>query len=93
LLKDHPRAKILLEFSRAAGGRTGPAFDLQWPVQGMLQAARTAFIPSAVGTIEFKLITNPKKFRSATYKYNNLLLSFCSSRNGELDIAPLSNKF
>ncbi|HXS69517.1 MAG TPA: hypothetical protein VN761_11785 [Candidatus Polarisedimenticolia bacterium] len=93
LLAQHAGAKILSEFTRAVDGSEGVAFDLQWPVAGALQSARVVFAPAAAGLLEFTLSTRPELFHGATYKFNSLLLSFRSGKNGKLEIVPLSNKF
>ncbi|HWD92045.1 MAG TPA: hypothetical protein VG938_06820 [Verrucomicrobiae bacterium] len=93
LRAEHPGGKILSEFTRTAGDCSGPAFDLQWQVPaGGLQAARVAFIPTVAGLLEFKLSTKPDRFHAATYKFNNVLLSFRVSKNGKLEVVRLSNK-
>lgn len=94
LLAQYPEGKILSEFSRAAGEQSGPAFDLQTPVPGgAIQAVRAVFIPFRSSVLEFRLAAKSKKFRPATYKLNNLLLSFRTARNGKLEVVHLSNKF
>jgi len=93
LLAEHPGAKILTEFTREADGHSGPAFDLQWPnAAGALQSARVAYIPVPAGILEFQLSTKPDHFRAATYKLNNVLLSFRASKDGKVEMMPLSNK-
>jgi hypothetical protein len=93
LLAGHPGGKVLSEFTRTAGDCSGPAFDVQWQIPaGGVQAARVAFIPTVAGLLEFKLSTKPDRFHAATYKFNNVLLSFRVSKNGKLEIVRLSNK-
>lgn len=93
LSQAHPGARVREQFTRTVDGRSGPAFDFEWKNDGgAVQAGRAAFIPTDIGTLEFKLVSTPKQFRAATYKLNNLLLSFCSSKDGKLEVVRLSNK-
>lgn len=93
LKQEYPSLKFRDEFSRAAAGRTGPAFDFEWNISGgAVQSARAVFIPTDIGILEFKLVTNPGNFRAATYKLNNVLLSFTASKDGKLEVVSLSNK-
>lgn len=94
LLSQHPNGKILREFSRTAGGHAGLAFDLERNIMGdAIESVRSVFILSDAGLLEFKLVTTRNKFNAATFKFNTLLLSFSESKNGKLEIAPLSDKF
>lgn len=94
VLAEYSDARIREEFSRSAGGRSGPAFDFEWHLSSaVLSVGRVAFIPTDAGVLEFKLVAPPKYFRAATYKYNNLLLSFSASKDGKLETVCLSNKF
>jgi hypothetical protein len=53
----YPNAKIAGEFSANAASRSGLGFDLQWNgAGGKAQTARFAFIPSAVGILEFSAV-------------------------------------
>jgi hypothetical protein len=93
LLAGRPGGKILSDFTRTAGDCSGPAFDIQWPVPaGGVQTARAAFIPTVAGLLEFQLSAKPDRFHAATYKFNNVLLSFRVSKNGKLETVHLSNK-
>jgi hypothetical protein len=93
LLKEHPGAVIQSEFSRTVDGQSGPAFDLRCRIAGGApESVRAVFIPSSVGVLEFQLVCSPARFRKASYRFNGMLLSFCASHGGKLDIVPLSNK-
>lgn len=93
LLQEHAEARIRSEFSRTAADRRGLGYDFDWHLTGsVVQSARAVFIPTDAGIFQFKLVTKPKNFRAATYKLNNLLLSFCASKDGQLDVAHLSSK-
>jgi hypothetical protein len=90
LLKRHPKAIILNEFS-ATAGQTGPAFDLQYTSPGGIsQTSRAAFIPSAIGTLEFKATGTA----DVQISFNTVLRTFSvSDANGKLDIpAPVSDQ-
>jgi len=94
LLSEHSSEKVLSEFSRNVDGHSGFAFDVQWSIAGgSIQSARVVFVPTPEGLLEFRLKTTPNVFRASAYKFNNVLLSFRASRNGDLEIVPLSNKF
>ncbi len=92
-LSRFPGAMIVKESAESAGGRSGPAFDLQWKNSaGTEQSARVAFVPSTVGIIEFDLLTRSNKFNEGRSFFAVLLASFRSNEGGKLRITPVSDK-
>jgi len=85
LLKQYPKATILNEFS-ATAGQSGPAFDLQYlSPGGTSQIMRVAFIPSVVGTLEFKATGTA----NVQMSFNTILRTFSTSdASGKLEIPP-----
>ena len=92
LLSQYPGATILDEFSLTAAGRSGPAFNLQKSVGGVMQSMRVAFIPSDAGVLEFSLLASRDNFPKQQAKFNALLLTFRASVDGKLEIPPVSDK-
>jgi hypothetical protein len=92
-LSRFPGAVIVKESVESAGGRSGPAFDLQWKNSaGAEQSARVAFVPSSAGVIEFDLLTRTSKFDDGRSFFAVLLASFRSNAAGKLRITPVSDK-
>ncbi len=92
-LNRFPGATIVKETSEYANSRSGPGFDLQWKNSaGTEQSARIAFVPSAVGVIEFNLLTRSNKFTDGRSYFAVLLASFRSNEGGKLRITPVSDK-
>jgi hypothetical protein len=93
ILSEHPGAKMLDEFSRAAANHTGPAFDIQWKNNfGIEQTARLAFVPSPAGVLEFGLFSSPEKFSAGQPAFNHFLLGFYTNEGGKLNLPPLSDQ-
>ncbi len=89
LLNRHSDVKILEEFSVVAAGQHGPAFDLQWEnSSGLVQRARSAFIPSAAGVLEFELLTNPDNFPKFQNTFDAFLLNFRTGVDDNIESAP-----
>jgi hypothetical protein len=85
VLKEHPGATILEEFSHTAAGRSGPAFDLQSTNSSqVVQCARIVFIPSPVGTVEISLRSDKDKFAVSNHALNRVLWSFCTDEDGPI---------
>jgi hypothetical protein len=92
-LDQHPGATIMDESSATAAGHSGPAFELQWKPPGTTaQRARLAFIPSAAGVMEFRVVAGTNKFTEARHAFNFVLLNFRSNEGGKLKIARFSDK-
>jgi len=51
-----------------------------------------AFVPSAVGVIEFDLLTRSNTFNDGRSFFSVLLASFRSNEGGKLRITPVSDK-
>jgi hypothetical protein len=94
LLERRSGGKILEEFTLAALGQRGPAFDLHWNAKGgTLRRERVAFIPALAGVLEFSLVASPAQFKAALPEFDLLLLSFrASDANGKLVVPMLSDK-
>ena len=94
LLSQHPGGKILEEFSLAALGRFGPAFDLRWGASGGLaRRERIMFIESLAGVVEFSLVSSLEKFEAGKQEFDAWRLSFrASDANGKLVVPMMSNK-
>jgi hypothetical protein len=95
LLRRHPRGKILEEFSLAAAGRRGPAFDLRWNATGMVpRRERVLFIPSNAGVLEFSLVSSLDRFEAGREGFRALLGFFrTAGADGRLVMPELSNRF
>jgi hypothetical protein len=94
LLSRHPGGKIVDEFSLAAVSRRGPAFDLRWNAAGAVpRRERVVFIGSAVGVLEFSLVSSLEKFEAGRQAFSTFLLTFRSAEPGGRLIMPvLSDK-
>ena len=90
VLGEHPNAKITAESSANAGNNGGPAFDLQWKTGGFQQSSRVVYIPSAVGILEFTLVSSTSHFGDSVNYLKNVLASFRLCPNGKRDLPPLS---
>lgn len=90
LLDEYPGATITSETTVSAGGNSGPAFDLQWRSAGLKQSARVAYIPSAAGILEFKLVSSTSQFGNAANYLKNLMMSFRICPYGKRDLPPMS---
>ena len=94
LLSRHPGGKIIEEFSLAAAGRHGPAFDLRWNATGGVpRRERVLFISSNAGVLEFSLISSLEKFEAGRQGFNALLITFrTTGADGRLVMPMLSDK-
>ncbi len=93
LANRHPKAKILQESARGAGGRTGPAIDLEWKVaDNLAQSQRAVFIPSSAGVLEFTATTTRANFASLQASLDLVLNTFACSTNGKLEVIHFSDK-
>lgn len=91
LLNEHPTAKIIGETSVTAAGQGGSAYDVTWKAGGGLtQTCRTAYVPCAMGILEFTVNSSADNFASAVGFFKNILTSFRICLNGTRDIPPLS---
>lgn len=90
LLSEQPNAIITGEKSVHAGNNGGLAFDLEWRTSGFQQSARVAYVPSAVGLLEFKLVSNTSQFGESVNYFKQILASFRLCPNGKRDLPVLS---
>ncbi len=86
--------KILEEFSLAAVGQRGPAFDLRWNAPGpVLRCERVLFIPSNAGVLEFGLVSSLEKFEMGRQAFNFLSRTFrATGVDGRLVMPVLSDR-
>jgi hypothetical protein len=84
--------KILEEFSLAAVGQRGPAFDLRWNAPGPVpRRERVLFIPSQAGVLEFGLVSSLEEFEAGRQAFNNLSKTFrTTGANGRLELPVMS---
>ena len=89
----HPGGKIIEQLCPGAAGRIGVGFDMQWETtNGFAQCTRTVFIPSAIGLLEFSVVSNPKNFPTLRSQLNRLMISFQSSTpDGKLVVPRVSD--
>ena len=94
LLEKYPEAKIMEEFTSAAGSFTGPGFDLRSKSKGgATTAARVAYIPGLSGALEFSLITSPEQFGNSLSQLHSVMLTFRASEvGGQIEVAALSDR-
>jgi hypothetical protein len=77
LLDSHPGGKIVDEFSLAAVSRRGPAFDLRWNADRTVPRQECVlFISSAVGLLEFSLVSSLERFQAGRQAFGSFILSF-----------------
>ena len=73
------------EFSLNAANASGPAFDLQCKMDGVVRTARVAFIASPFGVLEFNAMSSPAQFETAKATLRSLMRGFqISAPNGKL---------
>jgi len=93
LLRRHPNAKLIEQFTSTAAGMTGPAFELSLRNDvSPPQLSRAVFIPALASLVEFQLVGNADTFAESRTALNTLLLTFRVAENGKLEIAPISDK-
>jgi len=92
VLDSFSNAKILEENSRVAAGRSGPAFDIQWTSAGIVQHTRVVFVATAAGVLEFTATTSPDKLSELDTDLNLVLVTFCFSTNGKLEVPMVSDR-
>ena len=81
--------KIQEELALTAANQSGPAFVVSHKANGLSRSGQIAFIPSAVGVLEFSLASSPEESQAARQEFHGLLLGFrISDANGELEIPP-----
>jgi hypothetical protein len=94
VLRRHPEAKNLSEFSLCAGGQRGPAFEMQWSGQGGLERTElSVFIITPAGVVEFNLVSSHEKYGTARQKMNTAMLTLrWADEHGKLEMPVFSNR-
>ena len=94
LLQRYAGGKILGEFQgSAAGGQTGPGFDIERPgPAGLAQRIRIVYLPTVAGVLELTVTSGTKNFSVAKSNLSDLLGSLRCSENGKLVFPHLSDK-
>jgi hypothetical protein len=69
-------SKITEESQCYTSDGRGPAFDLEWVINGNSVSVRIGFVPFAGGIIEFSLTATPENFGECRLPFGNLLTSF-----------------
>ena len=93
VLSQYEGATGLEEFTLAADGKSGPAFDASWYVGGTTRRViRMAFIPTQAGTLECSLVADPKKSSEAKSALSTMLLTLRSKKDGKLEAVVLADK-
>ena len=59
---------------------------------GQSQTTRTVYVPTVAGVLELTLTAGTKKFRDAENKFNGILASLTSGKDGKLLIHRLDDK-
>lgn len=93
VLARYADGRIAQEFSQAAGGDSGPTFDVQGKtLAGLRRDSRVAFIPNGEQVLEFSLVASPEKFGSSAVDLQTLMLTFrTSDTHGKTNVAVLSD--
>jgi hypothetical protein len=92
LKEEHPDANISREFGMAAGGASGPAFEIQWGTGVLTRSSHVGFIPFRAGLLEFSVDASADKLAPSLGDFNSVILTFrASDENGKLEATPLSD--
>ena len=76
-----------------ANGQCVPGVDFNWKADmDITRTTRTAFFPTANGTLEFTLTTSPEKFQMGLNELNLVMLTFRTGVNGRFDYVIGSNQ-
>lgn len=76
-----------------ANGQCVPGVDFNWKADmDITRSTRTAFFPTANGTLEFTLTTSPEKFQMGLNELNLVMLTFRTGVNGRFDYVIGSNQ-
>ncbi len=85
----HPKGKIIEQLCPGAAGREGVGFDMRWETTNKFaQCARTAFVPSTAGLLEFSATSNPKDFSDLRYQLNQVMATFQATTPGGKLVVP-----
>lgn len=86
VLAHHPNATIKSGQTVCVNGETAPALDYIWKTEsGITRAARTAFISTSSGLLEFTINTSPDQFEPGLAQLNLIALTFRTGSNGKFD--------
>lgn len=87
LMAEHDnKAIVISSFSRAAAGRMGPGFDLEWELQKrIIVCQRTVYIPSHVGVLEFRATATRPSFPGVQACLDSVIATFREVKDGNLD--------
>jgi hypothetical protein len=90
----YPQAEVSEEFSLAADGNNGPAFDVRGKTsEGLVRSARISFVPCGGQLVEFRVVSSAEKFGSTAGELQTLMLTFRSSDVGtKPEVAILSER-
>jgi hypothetical protein len=84
LIRMHPEAKVLQEFTTGVAGHSGPAFDIQWrATEEIYQCERIAFVPSAYGTLVFSATSGRNAFPQTQGNFGLITGTFRASTDGK----------
>ena len=87
LLEQHPGAKIIQGFGRGVDGRNGPGFDVQWRGPGgTIQSARTLFVPSPFGVLQFLAVSTPANEKLMQDAFGRVIGTFWISKDGKFEV-------
>jgi len=86
ILGRHPKATVKGTHAVGANGESAAALDYVWQTdEGIKRSARTAFIPTASGLMEFTLSASPDQFDVALGQLNLIMLTFRTGTNGKFE--------
>jgi hypothetical protein len=86
VLAHHPNATIKSGQTVCVNGETAPALDYIWKTEsGITRAARTAFISTSSGLLEFTISASPDQFEAGLAQLNLIALTFRTGSNGKFD--------
>jgi hypothetical protein len=92
-IESYPGAQHVEEFSMFVAGHEGSGLQLrQASAVGGARQVRLLWVPSAAGTLEFTLNTDPGNAGIAMRAFECVLLSFQSNERGKIIVIPRSDK-
>lgn len=82
----HPKVTVKGTPAVGANGESAAALDYVWQTdEGIKRSARTAFIPTTSGLMEFTLSASPDQFDAALGQLNLIMLTFRTGTNGKFE--------
>lgn len=84
VLKLHPHAVMLKEFSASTISQCGPGVDIQWKAEGEIyQCERLSLIRTSYGTFIFTACSSRRRFSEAQSDIGLIMATFRASKDGK----------